>query len=244
MGKIYIVGLGPGSAYDMTLRAKNTLDMCGVIVGYKTYIDLIKPLIGDKLYISTGMKQEVERCEQVLNMAVNSKDNICLISSGDSGIYGMAGIMLEKAARYPEIDIEIIPGITAAISASAMTGAPLMNDFVVISLSDLMTPWKTIEKRIELASMGDFVISLYNPKSKSRTTQLTRAVEIILKYKAYTTPVAIVKNAGRVGEQSIICMLTELTSKNIDMSTTIIIGNSKTYILNNRMITSRGYIYS
>lgn len=241
MGKIYIVGLGPGDIYNMTLKAKMVLESCEIIAGYKTYIDLVKPILGNKIYLASGMRHEVERCEEVLKLALEENKTVCLISSGDSGIYGMAGIMIEKAARYPKIEVEVIPGITAATSASALVGAPLMNDFVVISLSDLLTPWKVIEKRIELSSMGDFVICLYNPKSKTRTTQLKKAVEIITRYRSSSTPTAIVKNMGRDGQKQIICMLASLLSHNIDMTTTVIIGNSKTYVLNDKMVTPRGY---
>lgn len=242
MGKIYVVGLGPGGIDDMTIRARKILDECKIIVGYKTYIDLVKIFLTDKRYVVSGMKQEVERCEEVLRIAFEENETVCLISSGDSGIYGMAGIMIEMAAKHPEIEVEIIPGVTAMTSAAALAGAPLMNDFAVISLSDLLIPWKSIEKRIELASMGDFVISLYNPKSHSRTTQLLKAIEIIMRYRGYTTPVAVVRNAGREGEKYIVCMLAELSCQDIDMSTVLIIGNSKTYILNNRIVTPRGYL--
>lgn len=241
MGKIYIVGLGPGNLDNMTIKAKKVLDECKFIVGYKSYIDLIKPILEDKTYIESGMTEEVKRCEEVIKIAVEQNENVCLISSGDSGIYGMAGIMIEKCARYPKISIEIIPGVTAITAAASLVGAPLMNDFAIISLSDLLTPWKTIIKRIELACMADFVIGLYNPKSKSRTTQLEKAVEIIARYRSNTTPVAIVKNAGRENQKDTICMLAQLLAQDIDMATTIIIGNSKTYIINNKMVTPRGY---
>lgn len=241
MKKIYVVGLGTGSLDDMTIKAKRVLDSCNIIVGYKAYIDLVKPILGNKTYIESGMKQEVQRCRQVLELASESEESICIISSGDSGIYGMAGIMLELSSDYEDIEIEIISGITAAISASSVVGTPLMNDFCVISLSDLLTPWETIENRIKYATKGDFVIALYNPKSRTRVTQLNRAIDIITKYRSLDTVVAVVKNVGRKGQISTLCKLSELATQDIDMFTTIIIGNSQTYILNNKMITSRGY---
>lgn len=242
MKKIYIIGLGPGDLKDMTIRAKEILDRCKIIVGYKFYIDLVKPILGEKTYISSEMKQEIQRCEQALDIVINSNEDICIVSSGDSGIYGMAGIMIEKAAKHPEIDIEIVPGVTASIAAAAIAGAPLMNDFAVVSLSDLLVPWDTIEKRIELASMADFVIAIYNPKSKTRINQLQNAINIIMRYRAFSTPVAIVKNAYRDNETASICMLGEVIYHDVDMFTTIIVGNSTSYILNGKMVTSRGYL--
>lgn len=236
--KIYVVGLGSGKLDDMTIKAKRILDSCDIIVGYKSYIDLVKPILGDKIYIESGMKQEVQRCKQVLEIFSKSEKSIALISSGDSGIYGMAGIMLELADN---IDIEIIPGITAATLAASIVGAPLTNDFCVISLSDLLTPWDTIERRLKYATMGDFVIVLYNPKSKTRTIQLIKAIDIIKQYRDLDTVVAVVRNAGRNGQTSILCKLSNLDKQNIDMLTTIIIGNSQTYIRNNKIITPRGY---
>lgn len=239
MKKIYVVGLGPGGIDDMTIKAKAILDSCDIIVGYKSYIDLVKPILGDKIYIESGMKQEIKRCTQVLDIASKSEKNIAIISSGDSGIYGMAGIMLEMADA--NVEIEIVAGITAAISAASIVGAPLSNDFCVISLSDLLTPWNTIQQRLKAAAIGDFVIALYNPKSNTRTTQLKKAINIISQYRNLDSIVAVVRNSGRKGQTSILCKLSELENQNIDMLTTIIIGNSQTYIVNNKMVTKRGY---
>jgi precorrin-3B C17-methyltransferase len=243
MGKIYIVGLGPGSMEDMTFRARQTLENCKIIVGNEVYRDLLKSCLLDKEYITTDNNHEIEFCDEVLRIAFGQNEDICVISSGDSGIYGVAGRVIERAAKYPQIEVEVIPGITALVSAASIVGAPVMNDFAVISLDDITTPWKTIEKRLECASMGDFVISLYNPKMNMESTRLDQAVEIIMKYKGYTTPVAVVKNAACEHEKFIVCMLTELKYQQIDKLSVIIIGNSKTYILNGKMVTPMGHIF-
>ena len=198
MSKIYVVGIGPGKKADMTFRAYDALEKSDVIIGYKTYIDLIKEYFPEKELISSPMKKEVDRCREVVDIAETGK-TVSLISSGDAGIYGMAGIMLEIVPE--SIETEIIPGVTASNAAAATAGAPIMHDYATISLSDLLTDWELIKKRVELASQGDFVISLYNPKSKGRVTQIEEAVQIMQKYKSKETPVAIVKNAGREDEK-------------------------------------------
>lgn len=241
MAKIYVVGMGPGGAGDMTPRARRAIDESDSIVGYSTYIELIREQFPGKELVASGMTREVERCETVLNMALEGK-KIALISSGDSGIYGMAGIMLEVVNRSGrQIEVEIIPGITAASASASVLGAPLMHDFAVISLSDLMTPLKLIYKRVELAAQGDFVICLYNPKSKNRSGYIGNARDIILKHRASSTPVGLVRNAGREDEQYSVANLENMLDFEIDMFTTVIIGNSQTYIENGRMITPRGY---
>ena len=240
MAKIYVVGIGPGKKGDMTFRAYDALEKSDVIIGYKTYIDLIKEYFPEKELISSPMKKEVDRCREVVEIAESGK-TVSLISSGDAGIYGMAGIMLEIV---PEgIETEIIPGVTASNAAAATAGAPLMHDFATISLSDLLTDWDLIKKRVDLASQGDFVISLYNPKSKGRTTQIEDAAEIMLKYKSPETPVAIVRNAGREDEKVTAATLGTMLEHEIDMLTVIIIGNSKTFMKNGKIITPRGYKY-
>ncbi len=240
MAKIYVVGIGPGKKGDMTFRAYDALEKSDVIIGYKTYIDLIKEYFPEKELISSPMKKEVDRCREVVEIAESGK-TVSLISSGDAGIYGMAGIMLEIV---PEgIETEIIPGVTASNAAAATAGAPLMHDFATISLSDLLTDWDLIKKRVDLASQGDFVISLYNPKSKGRTTQIEDAAEIMLKYKSPETPVAIVRNAGREDERVTAATLGTMLEHEIDMLTVIIIGNSKTFMKNGKIITPRGYKY-
>ena len=240
MTKIYVVGIGPGKKGDMTFRAYDALEKSDVIIGYKTYIDLIKEYFPEKELISSPMKKEVDRCREVVEIAESGK-TVSLISSGDAGIYGMAGIMLEIVPE--SIETEIIPGVTASNAAAATAGAPLMHDFATISLSDLLTDWDLIKKRVDLVSQGDFVISLYNPKSKGRTTQIEDAAEIMLKYKSPETPVAIVRNAGREDERVTAATLGTMLEHEIDMLTVIIIGNSKTFMKNGKIITPRGYKY-
>ncbi|MCX7923581.1 MAG: precorrin-3B C(17)-methyltransferase [Clostridia bacterium] len=241
MGKIFVVGIGPGGMEDMTPRAKNAIENSDIIIGYSTYIDLIKDCFQGKQFISSGMTREVERCTLVLEKALEG-NTISLVSSGDSGIYGMAGIMLEIANKSQEkVEVEVIPGITAATAAAAVLGAPLMHDFAVISLSDLMTPWELIQKRLEYAAAGDFVTCLYNPKSKNRSEYIGIARDIMLKSRKENTPVGLVRNAGRQNETHTITTLAQMLEHEIDMFTVVIIGNSQTYIENGKIITPRGY---
>ncbi|KNY28007.1 precorrin-3B C(17)-methyltransferase [Pseudobacteroides cellulosolvens] len=241
MPRIYVVGIGPGNMEDMTDRAEKAIQDADVIVGYYTYIKLIKDYFPHKEFIESGMTKEVERCELVMKLAGEGK-NVALISSGDSGIYGMAGIMLELMNKSKsQIPVEVIPGITAASSAASILGAPIMHDFAVISLSDLMTPLELIYKRLECAAEGDFVICIYNPKSKTRCDYIIKARDIILKYSKESTPVGIVRNAGRENEEYNITDLKNMLDYKIDMFTVIIIGNSSTYIENGKIITPRGY---
>ena len=237
---IYVVGIGPGGLDEITPRALEIIKSCDVIVGYHKYIDLLRDVIAGKSIISSGMTYERGRCELSLKIAQDFKKNIALISSGDAGVYGMAGLMLEVAAGSGE-EIIIIPGITAANSCAALLGAPLMNDYATISLSDLMTTWETIKKRLVAACKGDFVICLYNPASRHRPEHFKRACEIILKYRPPETPAGYVRNAGREGETHEVLTLGEIMTRDIDMLCTIIIGNSQTYILDGRIITPRGY---
>ena len=194
-GKIYVVGTGPGNMEDISVRAYKTLKNVDVIAGYITYIDLVKDEFKEKEFYVSGMKKEIDRCEKVLELAKEGK-TVALISSGDAGIYGMAGIMIEVALGSG-IDVEVIPGITSSVAGASLVGAPLMHDQAIISLSDLLTDWEVITKRIDRASEGDFVISLYNPKSKGRTEQIVEAREIMLKHKAPSTPVALLRHVGR-----------------------------------------------
>ena len=237
-GKIYVVGIGPGKKGDMTFRAYEAMEKSDVIVGYKTYTDLVKEYYPDKEIVSSSMMKEVDRCTDVLKMAKAGK-NVALISSGDAGVYGMAGIMLEIADD--KIEVEVIPGVTATNAAAAITGAPVMHDYVTISLSNLLTDWELIKKRLELAAQGDFVVSIYNPKSRGRVTQIEEAQKIMLKYKPKMTPVAIVRNARRENEEYVVTTLEEMTKNEIDMLTIVIIGNSNTYVKNGKIITPRGY---
>ncbi len=238
---IYVVGIGPGGSEYMTPQALACIEDSDVIVGYTVYVDLIKDLCEGKTVRETGMKKEVDRCKIALDYAVKGK-KVAFISSGDAGVYGMAGVMSEVAEGRDDVEIKVIPGITAACSGAALLGAPLIHDFAVISLSDLLTPWETIEKRIKLAADADFVISIYNPKSKKRQTYLDRAVEIISEYRDPDTPCGVVRNIGRDGELAQICTLKELPSiESIDMFSTVFVGNSSTKIINGKMVTPRGY---
>jgi cobalt-precorrin 5A hydrolase/precorrin-3B C17-methyltransferase len=243
---IYIIGTGPGDMAFLTPKAKDTIMRSDVIVGYGTYIDLIKDLIKDKEVISTGMTQEIERAKKAVELALSGK-TVSVISGGDPGIYGMAGLVLEivrsheSRVKTQELKIEVIPGISALNACAARLGAPLMHDFAVISLSDRLTDWKLIEKRLEAAAKADFITVLYNPRSKGRPEHLKKAIEIFLRYRNSDTPVGIVKAAMRDNEDVIISNLKDMPFEDIDMQTTVIIGNSSTYIWNRWMITPRGY---
>lgn len=240
-GKIYVVGIGPGNMEDISVRAYKVLKNVDIIAGYVTYVNLVKDEFKEKEFYSSGMKREVERCEEVLALAKSGK-NVALISSGDSGIYGMAGIMLEVVNENGnDIEVEVVPGITSSIAGAALVGAPLMHDQAIISLSDLLTDWEVIKKRLDAASQGDFVISLYNPKSKTRVNQINEAREIMLKYKKPSTPVALLRHIGREDENFDLTTLDDFVNHDIDMFTIVIIGNSNTYVKNGRMITPRGY---
>lgn len=239
--QIFVVGTGPGALEEMTSRAKKVIENVDVVIGYRTYIELIKDSFPGKQFIGSGMTQEVERCEIALEKALEGK-RVALISGGDSGIYGMAGIMLEVVHKSGHhVEVEIIPGVTAANAAAAVLGAPIMHDFAVISLSDRLTPLDLIYKRVELAAAGDFVICLYNPKSKSRTGYIETVKEIVLKYRNNNTPVGIVRNAAREDGACQIATLDNMLDFEIDMFTVVVIGNSETYVAGGKMITPRGY---
>jgi len=237
MAKLYVIGIGPGGLDNLTFKAANAIKKCEVVVGYKFYIELVKEIIVGKKIISTGMKGEIERCKLALQEVKNGFDT-CIISTGDPGLYGMAGLILELA---DDIEVEVIPGVSAAFCAAAEIGAPIMHDFCTISLSDLLTPWEVIEKRLDSAASADFVIAIYNPKSAGRKTQIERAIEIIRVYKNGQVPVGLVKNAGRDGNDRKIVTLATMDYEFIDMMTVVLIGNSKTYIKDGKMITPRGY---
>ena len=238
MGKIYVVGLGPGNKENMTFRAYDVLKNSDIIIGYKTYVDLIEGMFPDKKIIKSYMKKEVARCEETLKLALEG-NIISLISSGDAGVYGMAGLMLEIADG--QVEVEIVPGITSANASASLGGAPIVHDSVNISLSNLLTDWELIKKRIDLASQGDFVITLYNPKSSGRPELINEARDIMLKHKRKDTPVLIARNVGREGENYDITTLDKMLDYEINMFSTVIIGNSNTKVLNNKMITPRGY---
>ncbi len=241
IGKVILVGIGPGAKEHMSLRALKALEEAEVIIGYKTYLDLVKELIEGKEIISKSMKQEMERAKLAVEEAKKGK-KVAVVSSGDPGIYAMGSAVFEYLMETgSEVDVEVVPGITAATAAAARLGAPLGNDFAVISLSDLLTPWEVIVKRVEEAVKGDFVLVLYNPKSKGRVKQIEKAAEIIMKYRGEETPVGIVKNAMRPGEELVITTLGEMLNYPIDMLTTVIVGNKETFIYKGKMITPRGY---
>jgi precorrin-3B C17-methyltransferase len=225
----------------MSQNAFEIIKASEVIVGYKPYLDLLASLIKGKEVISFGMTEELQRCTKAIEKAGENKI-VALISSGDPGIYGMAGLVLEIARREKiDLDFEIIPGITAATAAAASLGAPIMNDFGMINLSDLLTPWEVIEKRLASAAVGDFVIVLYNPASKKRKQQIIKAKNILSKYKPPDTPVGIVRRARRGAEEVIITNLSRMLDQQIDMLTTVIVGNSSTFVWKNLMVTPRGY---
>lgn len=239
--KIYVIGIGPGSEEYLTPQARAAVEDSDVIVGYGLYVDLIRDLTEGKTVRSTGMRQEVERCRIALDYAVRGK-KVAFVCSGDAGVYGMAGVMSEVAAERPDVEIITIPGITAACSGAAVLGAPLIHDFAVISLSDLLTPWEKIEKRLRLAASADFVICLYNPKSLKRSDYIDKASDIIAEERPSVTPCGYVKNIGREGERGVICTLEDLKKNDdIDMFTTVFIGNSSTKVINGRLVTPRGY---
>lgn len=238
--KIYIVGIGPGERGQITGKAMNVLENSDIIIGYELYIDLIRPYLKEKQFIPSHMKQEVERCKIAVNAALNGK-TAALVSSGDAGVYGMAGVLHEVAGEYPQIEIEVIPGITAACSAAAVLGAPLTNDFAVISLSDLLTPWEKIETRLRCAAKADFVVCIYNPSSKKRADYLARACKIIMEYLDVCTPCGYVRNIGREGQEHRILTLMELAAAQVDMFTTVFIGNSTTKVVGGKLVTPRGY---
>ena len=240
MGKVYVVGIGPGAKDQMTVRAAKVLSECQVIVGYTVYIDLIKEEYPDKICLSTPMRQEVQRCRMALEEA-GKDQNVAVVCSGHAGIYGMAGLVYELAADYSGVEIEVVPGITAASGGAAILGAPLMHDFAVISLSDLMTPWEKIEKRLRMAAMADFVICIYNPSSRKRADYLKKACLCMMEYKKEDTVCGIVKNIGREGECMKILSLKELSETDVDMFTTVFVGNEETRIIGDKMVTPRGY---
>ncbi len=241
MKKIYVVGIGPGGIDYMTPQAKAAIEESDVVVGYTVYVELVKDLCQGKIVESTAMKQEVDRCKIALNHALEGK-TVAFVCSGDAGVYGMAGVMSEVAEAEEGIEIITVAGITAACSGAAVLGAPLIHDFAVISLSDLLTPWSLITKRLSLAGHGDFVICLYNPKSKKRRDYIDQAADIISESRPWDTPCGYVKNIGREGEVGTICTLKDLKDNNdIDMFTTVFIGNSATRIINGKMVTPRGY---
>ncbi|VFM95538.1 MAG: precorrin-3B C17-methyltransferase [Candidatus Kentron sp. G] len=244
-GKILLVGIGPGSEEHMTLRARRAIDQADVVIGYTGYIKLIAHLIEGKEIIRKGMRQELERCQAAWEEARQGK-TVALISSGDTGVYGIASPTYEvlfQSGWQPDngIEVEIIPGCTALSACAALAGAPLGHDFCTISLSDLLTPWPVIAERLDASARSDFVIALYNPKSHHRTWQITEARSILLRYRKPATPVAIVSAAYREQQNIKITTLDKMLECIIDMSSTVLVGNSTTYLRTGLMITPRGY---
>ncbi len=239
--KVTVIGLGPGGGADLTGRARAALEGCDLIVGYTAYIELVRPDFPEKEVLSTGMRREVDRCRAAVEAALTGK-NVAVVCSGDSGVYGMAGLIYEVAQEYDPIEIEVVPGITAACGGAAVLGAPLTHDFAVISLSDLLTPWEKIERRLTAAAQADFVICLYNPSSKNRPDYLQRACDILLRDKDPDTVCGYVRNIGREGETAVMCPLSRLRDTQVDMFTTVFIGNSQTRWLGGKMVTPRGYL--
>ncbi len=237
MRKVYAVGIGPGDPSQMTAAAARVLREADLIVGYSGYVNLIRPLYPDKEYIETPMRGEVERCRRALE-AAGKGCSAAVICSGDAGIYGMAGLLIEMAG---ETEITVVPGVTAAISGAALLGAPLGHDFAVISLSDLLTPWNKIERRLELAAEADLCMALYNPGSRKRADYLQRACRIILRHASPDTICGMAKNVSREGECISVMSLRELSQEQADMFTTVFIGNSQTRRIGERMVTPRGY---
>ena len=240
--KVTVVGLGPGAGRDLTGRAREALEQANLIIGYTAYIALIREAFPEKEMRSTGMRREVDRCREAVEAAVSGKD-VAMVCSGDSGIYGMAGLVYEVAQEYPPIDIEVVPGITAACGGAAVLEPPLTHDFPVVFLSDLLTPWDLIEKRLRCTAEGDFVLCLYNPASHSRPDHLKRACAILLDAgKAPETVCGYVRNIGREGEASVLTTLEKLGEEPVDMFTTVFVGSSRTKVLSGKMVTPRGYL--
>ena len=240
MSKLYVVGIGPGAYEKMTIEAARALKDSDVIIGYTVYVDLVKDHFPDKEFLTTPMKKEVDRCILAFEEAAKGKQ-VSMICSGDAGVYGMAGLMYEVGENYPETELVILPGVTAATGGAAVLGAPLIHDFCLISLSDLLTPWEKIEARLLGASQADFVICLYNPSSKKRHDYLQKACDLMLRYKAPETVCGIVSNIGRDQESMQVMTLKELRETKVDMFTTVFVGNSQTKEIGGKMVTPRGY---
>ena len=241
-GSLVVAGLGPGAIDLMAPRARTALEQAEIVVGYRTYLDLVRDCLNpNSEIISSSMMQEIDRCRKALELAAEGK-RVVLVCGGDPGIYAMAGLVFELAKSMDsQVPIDIIPGIAALNSCAAILGAPLMHDFAAISLSDLMTPWEMIERRLEAVAPADFVVVIYNPKSKKRTDQIVRAREILLQHRSADTPVGIVSGATREHETVRLATLGTMLDEEIGMQTTVIIGNSQTFVWREKMITPRGY---
>ena len=242
MKHIYVVGIGPGKPEYFTEEAMNALGDSEVIFGYTVYVDLVKPMLPEKDYRTTGMRQELERCRLALESAAEGRTT-AMICSGDAGVYGMASPILEMAQDYPDVTVDIVAGVTSALSGGAVLGAPLTGDFCVISLSDILTPKEKIEARLKAAALGDFAVVLYNPSSRHRPDYLKWACDFLLEGgKSPDTVCGFVRNIGREGEEATLCTLSELREIQVDMFTTVFIGTSETKAVGNYMVTPRGYV--
>lgn len=240
MNKLYVIGIGPGEYEQMTLKAIHAMEKSEVIIGYTVYVDLVKEHFPGKEFLTTPMKKEVDRCVMAFEEAKKGKV-VSMICSGDAGVYGMSGLMYEVGVNYPEVELEIIPGVTAATGGAAVLGAPLIHDFCLISLSDLLTPWEKIEARLLAAAEADFVVCLYNPSSRKRSDYLQKACDLMMQHKSPETVCGTVQSIGRDGQTMQVMTLKELRDTQVDMFTTVFIGNSQTRNINGRMVTPRGY---
>ena len=240
MNKLYVIGIGPGEYEQMTLKAIHAMEKSEVIIGYTVYVDLVKEHFPGKEFLTTPMKKEVDRCVMAFEEAKKGKV-VSMICSGDAGVYGMSGLMYEVGVNYPEVELEIIPGVTAATGGAAVLGAPLIHDFCLISLSDLLTPWEKIEARLLAAAEADFVVCLYNPSSRKRSDYLQKACDLMMQYKSPETVCGIVSYIGRDGEHYEVMDLKTLRDTKVDMCTTVWVGNSQTKEINGKMVTPRGY---
>jgi len=239
-GVVRVIGIGPGGREHMTLAAHEALAASDVVVGYRPYVEMLGDLVEGKRVVGSGMRAEVERAREAIE-AARSGDDVAVVSTGDAGVYGMAGLVLEILGDEPDVDVDIVPGVTAASAAAAVLGAPLMNDFATVSLSDLLTPLPVIERRLRAAAEGGFVIALYNPRSKTRTEPLDRALAILREARPSSTAVGVVRNALRDEQDAWITTLGELDPETLDMSSILIVGNEATSVLAGRLVTSRGY---
>ena len=240
MAKLFVVGIGPGDPRFLTSEARAAMEAAEVICGYTVYVDLMAPLFPGKEFFSTPMRRELERCRRALELAQSGR-TVAMVCSGDAGVYGMAAPVLELLPAYADVEVEIVAGVTAALSGAAVLGAPLGHDFCVISLSDLLTPWEVIEKRLECAAEGDFAICLYNPSSRRRGDHLSRACRILLQSRSGETACGLVRNIGREGEEKKLLSLSELEREKVDMFTTVFIGSSTTKNIGDCLVTPRGY---
>uniref|UniRef100_I5AQX8 Precorrin-3B C17-methyltransferase n=1 Tax=Eubacterium cellulosolvens (strain ATCC 43171 / JCM 9499 / 6) TaxID=633697 RepID=I5AQX8_EUBC6 len=240
MKRINVVGMGPGAWDKMTIEAAKALEESDTIIGYTVYVDLLRDHLADKEFLTTPMTKEVDRCRMAFEEAEKGK-NVSLVCSGDAGVYGMSGLMYQIGEDYPQVELNIIPGVTAALGGAAILGAPLIHDFCLISLSDLLTPIEKIQKRLEAAGEADFVVVLYNPSSRKRADYLQKACDILLRYRDPSTVCGIVENIGREGETKKVLTLRELRDTPVNMFTTVFIGNSQTKEIQNNMVTPRGY---